>query len=82
MWLDVVLAHVVEELTWDLLKDFFGKQLGISLEVVEWHELNDIGCHVSSEASRVKCLLVTVENLHRFEVSVTYADDDDSNGEV
>ena len=78
MGLYVMLAHPVEKLTWNLHKRLFGQQMWIVLEVVEGHKLHDIGSHILAVGARVKSLIVAIKCLHRFEVGITNADDNDA----
>lgn len=47
--LNVVLAHEIEQLSWDLFKDLLCKQVRVVLEVVEGHKLHDVSSHVLAE---------------------------------
>ena len=44
--LDVLPAHPVEELAWELLKHLLGEQMRIVAELLKGHKLHDIGRHV------------------------------------
>ena len=78
--LDLMLAHVVQQLAWNLIQYFFGEHVRIVLELIEWNELDDIGRHVLAVGLRVECLLITVEDLHSGEVCIADTDDDDGEG--
>ena len=46
IWLDIVLAHKVEQLTWHFFKDLFGQKMRVVLEIIERHKLHDICGHI------------------------------------
>ena len=54
----------------------------MGFEVIIRDELNDIGRHVLAVGLRVQCFFVAIKNLHRFEVRIADADDDNSHWEV
>ena len=64
MRLDIVLAHEVEKLSWDLVENLFGEKVRIVLELVEGNELDDVGSHVLAESFRVESLFVGIKHLH------------------
>ena len=80
--IDVVLAHPVEELAWHFIESLLGEQVWISLEFIEWNELDDISRHVSSQGGRVKGFIIGVKGLHRCEICITHAYNDDSDRKI
>ena len=46
------------------------------LEVVEGHELHDISGHILTVCLRVEGLIIAIQRLHRLEVSIAHANDD------
>jgi len=77
---NIVLAHPIEELSWDFHEDFPRQEVGVAFEILEGDELDDVCGHVFAVGRRVESLLVTVELIHRCEVSLTDSHDDDSHG--
>ena len=73
--IDVVLAHPVEELAWHFIESLLGEQVWISLEFIEWNELDDIGCHVFAVYLGVKSLIISIKGLHRLEISIAHTND-------
>ena len=76
--LDIVLTHKVEQLTWDLLKDLLGQQVRIPLELVKWHELDDISAHVLTIRLRIESFIISIKLVHRIEIGITDTHNDNS----
>lgn len=62
--LDVMLAHEVEQLAWNLLKYFLRQKVGTVFELIEGYKLDDIGSHVLAIGHRVECFLIAIQHLH------------------
>ena len=78
MGLYVMLAHPVEKLPWNLHERLFGQQVWIMLEVVEGHKLHNICSHILAVGARVQSLVVAIKCLHRVELGITNADNNDA----
>jgi len=50
----------------------------IVLEVVEWHELNDVCSGIRAEGIGIQRLIITIKRVHVAKVCITNSDDDDS----
>lgn len=81
VWSDPVPAHPVEQLAWHLHQSLLRQHVRVVLELVEGYELDDISGHVATVSIRVECLIVTIEGVHRLEVSIADSDDDDGKGQ-
>jgi len=77
VWVDVVLSHVVEELTWHFHEGLLRKQVWVVLELIEGDKLNDISCHVLPVGRGVEGLVISIERVHTAEVSIANSDDND-----
>ena len=75
---DVVLAHEVEKLCWDLHEGLLGQHVRVSLKVVVGNELDDISSHVLAISVRVKSFFIAIKHLHATEVC--FADTHNDNG--
>ena len=62
--LDIVLAHEVEKLSWDLVENLFGEKVRVVLELVEGNKLDDVGSHVLTESFGVESFFVSIKHLH------------------
>ena len=67
-WDNVALLEEVEQLARDLLKSLLGQLGWVVLEVAEGHELHNICLHVLLVPLRVERYLVSVEDVHAFEI--------------
>ena len=65
---NVAFFEIVEQLTWHFFESLFGKLCGVVFEISERHELHNIGLHVLAVALRVERDLISVENVHGFEI--------------
>ena len=73
---DALLAHPVEKLPWHLHEGLLRQEVWVVLEVVEGHELHDISGHILTVCLRVEGLIIAIQRLHRLEVSIAHANDD------
>jgi hypothetical protein len=80
--IDSSLAHVVEELTWNLHESFFSKLRRIVFEVIERYKLNDISLAILSVSLRIESFVVSVEDIHIAKISVSDSDDDYRHGKA
>ena len=53
----------------------------VILEVIEWHKLHDICSHVLTVGLRVEGFLIAIKDLHRAEISIADAHDNDGDWE-
>lgn len=81
MWHNIMLPEEVQKLRWDLHKSLLSEEMWVCLKIIEWHELNDICSHVFTVILGVESLLVTIENLHRFKISITDTNNNNGNWE-
>ena len=79
--LDVVFAHVVEQLSGDFVKDGCSKPLRIALVVLKRHKLDDVCLHVLAIETRVERLFVAIKDVHCVKVGVAHPHDDDAHWE-
>ena len=82
MRLNIVFTHEVEKLSGKLHEHFARQHVWIRFEIIKWNELDDISRHVSSQGGRVKGFIIGVKGLHRCEICITHAYDDDSDRKI
>ena len=82
MWVDALLAHPVEQLSWHLHERLLRQQVRIVLEVVEGDKLHDVRSHVLAIRLRVECLIISIKRFHRLEVSIADTDNNDGEGQL
>jgi len=76
-----VLAHPVKQLSRHLHQSLFGQHMRVAFKVVVGHELDNVSRHVLAIGSRIESLLIAVQCLHRTEISIANANNDDSHGQ-